>query len=399
MSTESRKESRLYVRSKESVAGTQDATAFDFFESSSCVMTKPPSTMMQETNMGKLGSGEFGTRAELQAVHSAFSVKCSRLSEFLYFMSYFQGKEDVISVIDVPNSIFSHRLTHLPVTSRTMPTFMMLYADGSITHCLTHCLITDFSFTLANGGNGIIDATFNGICNMHYSNAGVLTKQTALVPWVSGAYTTIINAESLINYKGCQFFIGTATEAVPLVQANIAFNATNLANSQSICPFINSVSVTGNNGITAEDAIRACGNGIINNQERKDYAYTLEINTRKDDALPTTSYDALLLADTAQAIEINWSGKRIADALQYGLAMFLPVVQLTNVAEDDESPINQTLSYSVFADSNGTAFEVFGQNKIGLRLNAVHSGGAEASSSQSASLSSSSQGLSSSSST
>jgi hypothetical protein len=354
---------------------------------------------MQESNLGKLGSGEFGTKAELQAIYSPFSVKCSRLSEVLYFLSFCLGKEDSMRTVDVPNSIFSHQLKHLVITSRTLPTFSFFYVDGSAIHVCNHAIITDFSIALASGGNGVIDATFNGVCNKHYDNSGTLTLNSVATGWSSGAYTTAIAAESLINYKGCNFYMGSATEAVPLVHADVIYTGSDLANSQTITQFINSITFTGNNGYSAEDALRAGGGGVLNNQERKDFTFTLELNVRKDDATPTVTFDALMLADTQKAIEINWQGKVITDAVRYAANFFFPVVQLNNITEDDESPINQTLTYNVFADSEGSAFEAYGQNKIGLRYNASHGASGEASSSQSASLSSTSQGLSSSSST
>lgn len=396
MTTESRKESKLRLRSKEGTAGTE--CTFDFFETNSCVVTKPPSTFLQESNLGKLGSGEFGTKTETQAVYSTFSIKCSRLSEVLYFLSFCLGKEDSMRTVDVPNGIFSHQLSHLAISSRTLPTFTAIYPDGIQNHLMTHAVITDFSITLASGGTGVIDATFNGVCNMHYSNSGTLTKTSPATAWSSGAYTSIVAAEPLVNYKGCNIYLGSATEAVPLVHASVSYSASDLANSQTITQFVNSITFTGNNGYSAEDALRAGGYGVLNNQERKDFAFTLEMQVRRDDASPTTSFDALLLADTVKALEIEWQGKVIKDSTRYAMDIFFPVVQLNNVTEDDESPVNQTLTYSVFADSQGTAFQVYGQNKIGLRLNGAHATSGDASSSQSVSNSSSSQGLSSSSS-
>lgn len=396
MSTESRKESVVYFRSKEATAGTEDT--FDFFQSNSVIITKPPSVAMKESNLGKLGSGEFGTKEEIQAIYSTFSMKASRLSEVLYLLSFALGKEDSLSIRDVPNTITSHLLTHLAITSRTLPTFTFMYKDGIRTHLCTHSVITDFTLTLANGGNGLVDFTANGVCNMHSDNSGTLTKQNAATVWSSGAYTSIIASEPLINYKGCNFYMGTATEAVPLVHGSVSYSASDLANSETLTPFINSVTITGNNGFSAEDALRAGGGGIINNQERKEYSYTLELNLRKDDTLPASSFDARSLADTQCAIEIQWQGKIIKDALRYAMNIFFPVVQIGQIAEDDESPINQTIPCTVFADSQGTAIQIYGQNKIGIRLNASHGASGEASSSQSASNSSSSAGLSSSSS-
>ncbi len=67
--------------------------------------------------------------------------------------------------------------------------------------------------TLANGGNGVIDCTFNGVCNLHRSASGTLTKQETATAWSSGVFTTALGLEPLVNYKGCKFYIGTSTEA------------------------------------------------------------------------------------------------------------------------------------------------------------------------------------------
>lgn len=396
MSTESRKESKLYLRSKENSAGTEDD--FDFFETNSCVMTRPKTNWLKEGNLGKLGQGEFGDKTELQACYSSFSVKCQRLSEFNYFMAYFLGKEDSMRSIDANNSIFSHNLRHLPITSRTIPTFTALYLDGSETHVMSHCIITDFTYTLASGGNGVIDATFNGICNLHYDNGGTITKDIVTNDWSSGAYTSTVAAEPLINFKGCRFFIGSATEAIPLVHANISYGTSDLSSNTEITSYISSITVTGNNGITGEDTIRANSGGVLNNQERKDFAFTCELNLRKDDSTPSTSFYSLIENDTTRAFEIDWRGKVIKESLRYAFNQFFPVIQIDDVTEDDESPINQTIPCIVHADTQGTAFDYYTQNKIGLRYNVCHSASVEASSSESASGSSSSLALSSSSS-
>ena len=396
MATESRKESKLYLRSKENTAGTEDD--FDFFETNSCVMTRPKTNWLKESNLGKLGQGEYGDKTELQACFSEFSVTCQRLSEVMYFMSFFLGKEDSMISIDANNSIYSHYLLHQPITARTIPTFTALYTDGSETHVMTHCIITDFNITLASGGNGVIEASFNGICNLHYDNNGTLTKTIITNDWSSGAYTSTVAAEPLVNYKGCQFFLGTATESVPLVHSNISYGATDLAGSTDITSLINSVTITGTNGITGEDSMRAGGGGVLNNQERKDFAFTCELNIRKDDSTPSTSFYSLIEGDSQRALEIDWRGKIIKDALRYGINWFFPVIQFDDVTEDDETPINLTIPTIVHADSQGTAFAAYTQNKVGLRYNAIHTTSANSSSSESASGSSSSEGLSSSSS-
>ncbi|MBU2177664.1 MAG: hypothetical protein KJ556_21440, partial [Gammaproteobacteria bacterium] len=171
MATQSRKESKLYLRSKEGTAGTQDD--YDFCEAKSVIMTKPNPVFLHEMDRGKLGAGEHGRLAEVQAVYTPFSLKCSRLTEWLYFMSYFQGQTDTVETVDT--GVYKHELEHLPVTSRTLPTFSATYYDGNGAQVMTHCIINEFSTTFGSGGNGIVDATFSGFCNLHYDSSGTIT--------------------------------------------------------------------------------------------------------------------------------------------------------------------------------------------------------------------------------
>lgn len=371
MATESRKNSRLYFRSKEAVAGTEDG--YDFFEATSCIMTKPPMTLLQESNLGKLGSGEFGSLANTQAAFGSFSIKCSRLSEIAYLMSFCLGKADTIHNVDAPNSVYSHRLSHLAIGSRTLPTFSMVYDTTLDTYSMTHCVVSDFSITAASGGTGVIDATFNGFCNLYYWTGSTLTRNILSDSFITGtASKSLMEDENLVNYKGFNFYIGSAFEATPLVQTNVDYTASDLTGNQTITSLVNSMTITGNNGFTADDALRAGGSGIMNNQERKDYAFTLEMNVRKDGASPTSRYEDWLIADTQYSVCALWRGKTIHSANTYSMKWCYPKVQIANIAEDDESPINQTITYSVFGDTNGDAFEAFVQSKFSNEYNTNH---------------------------
>lgn len=367
MSTETRKECKLRLRSRETTAGTEDT--YDFFEASSVVMTKPPSMMLQERDVGKLGAGEFGTRAETQATYSPFTLKCSRLTEVFYFLSYCLGETDSAITISSDDDVYSHEVKHLGIASRTVPTFTALYVDGSRTWLMTHCIITSFSINYAIGNTGIIDATFTGVCNMTRKDSGVFSIQQAATTWVSGEYTDTIAAESLLNYKNCSFYIGSSTESTPLVHASIDYTSSDLTGGENISKLVNSISITGTNNLVGEEALRAGDSGILNNQERKDFTFTVEINARKDDALPVVTNDATHLADTLKALEICWQGKTITSPYRYSMKMFFPSLCLDSVKEDDESPINQTLSYKVLADSEGAAMSVYVQNMISESIN------------------------------
>ena len=65
--SESAASGRLFLRHKESVPGTEDTN--DFFETNSCVMGMPKTTWLHEVDTGKLGRGEYGKAAEVQACY------------------------------------------------------------------------------------------------------------------------------------------------------------------------------------------------------------------------------------------------------------------------------------------------------------------------------------------
>jgi len=346
-------------------------------------MTRPAIQYMQEANVGKLGQGEFGDKVETQAVYSQFSLTCSRLSEIAYFMSFFLGKEDSLYTVDGSRGIVSHRLEHFGINARTLPTFSAQYSDGVRVYPMNHCIISDFSLSASEGGTGVVECTFNGFCNMHSVSSGIFSEATVTNAWVSGKHDATVEAEPLVNFRGMQLYLGSALEATPLVHANITYakGSTDLSSGQNLTALVSTFTITGNNGISAETLMRACGDGILNNQERGDFAFTLELGIRKSDSQPTTQWDALALADTQRAIEILWAGKNIASGNRYAMKWFFPVVQIGNVAEDDGSPIVMTVPTSVMQGTDGLAFSSYVQNKLALRYNASHSASGEASSS------------------
>ena len=364
MATFSHKERRIFFNSKEGTAGTADTYAF--FEGRSMQVTFPTVNYLKESNYAKLGSGEQGTLSQVQALYTPFSIKASRLSEVAFLMSYCLGKAD--TVYSPTSGVQNHELEALAVTSRTLPTFTMHVGKQAATACdvFNHCIINDFSLTLAAGGNGVCDFTANGFANLHYLSSGSLTRNaTTNQSAFSGSATTAFAAEPLINYKACNAWYGTALESTPLVQSLVTMSATDLGTPTSISAVLNSLTFTFSNSLSADDLLRAGGNGILNNQERKDHAITLELSMRKD-----VDYDAMALANTQKAIEIQFSGPIIgATAYTYGMDIFFPIVQFGNIAQDTESPINETLPCEVFEDSDHTACAVYCQNAIASGLN------------------------------
>lgn len=374
MAQTSRKEYRLWFNSKESTAGTRDT--FEFFEARSMTGTFPATTYMRESDMGKLGAGEHGTQAELQACYTPWSYTAQRLSEVAYFMSYCLGRTDTVECRNHLQQAYNHQLKPLAVTSRTMPTFSHQYSKQAATaaESFTYNICNDISLTLATGGNGLIDFTANGFGNLHYDNSGVLTRN-ATVNNSSFSSEYSFSAEPLVNYKCCKVWYGDSLESTPLVQASVDMENYNLSNPTEITSVIDSINITINNGMSAEDLLRAGGCGVINNAERGDRTITLEIALRKD-----TDFDAISLADTQKAIEIQFLGPAIGGGYRYGMKFFFPVVQIDAITQDDSSPIVETIPFMVFEDSNRDPFYCYVNSKCGIAYNDTGTSGLSSSS-------------------
>jgi len=365
MATSSRKASRIYFRSKEATAGTADTYAN--FEARSMVVEFPDPTYLREADRGKLGSGQFGTQSELQAMFCPVTFKASRLSEVAFLMAYALGTED--TVLTIKSGVYSHKLIHLAVGTRTLPTFTFEYMGANVAACdrFNHCIINDFQLTFAKGGNGLVDFTANGFANLHYSNAGALARNATVDNTLfSGANTAAIASEPLMNYKALSLWKGTV-ESTPLVQANISFAGLDLTAETALTAALDQIAVTFNNGITGEELLRCGGYGVLNNQERTDPSIAVELQLRKD-----TDVDALALADTQFAVELQWLGHAIGvNPERYAMDIFFPVCQVASAKQDSGSPIVQTVPLEVFQDSSAVAMDTYVQSAISGGYNAT----------------------------
>lgn len=365
--SESSKSGKLYLRYKESVPGTE--SSLDFFETNSCIMDMPKTVWLQESNVGKLGKGEYGKAAELQACYSTFSVKCTRLSEVIYFLSFFLGNEEPLVVIDAGDSVYSHRINALSVNERSLPTFTAIYCDGYSNHLMTHCIINNFTLTFSHGGNGRISATFTGVCNLYNNTLGGISKNIVSTPWSLGAHTLAVAAEPLINFTGCRFYIGSAVGSI--THGTLDYTTSSLLDASDVSKYVDSITITGNNGVDGEEAMRAGGGIVINSQERKDFAFTCSVKVRKHRAGGNLAFYEWVTSNTQKAIEINWQGKAIVTTDRYSAKFLLPVVQIQDITESKEVCLMQVAPFYVFSDDNETAFEVFAQNQISTRYNTL----------------------------
>ncbi len=362
MATESRRKDKIFFSHREATPFTPDTTCF---MQGYGTMTFPEPEYQFESNKGKLGAGEHGTKTELQAVWTPWTYSCQRLSEVAYFMSYFQGKHYTV-VTD--GDLEKHELYGLPVSSRQLDTFTFEYGLGTASGnaVFSGNVVNEINIVLASGGNGIVEATFSGWGNKHRKVANAFALNAA------GSMTTAtydIASEPMINFKCSKLW--KADSANALRAECVDFTGEDLgANPVDLTDYLSTITITGNNGMNAADMLRAGGCGIVNDRNRGDRVYTVEIGLRKDDtnALDT---DALIIADDQMAFELQWNGSIISGSDPYAMDIIFPVVQLQKGTEDDGSPISKTIPLEVFQDSNGDACEVYVQSEVGAAYNAL----------------------------
>lgn len=360
MALESDKSKRIFFSYKETTANTPNTTCF--FEGRGAKMAFPEPEYQLESDKNKMGSGEHGKKAELQALWVPWSYTCERLSEVAYFMSYFQGKSYTVVSHGTPQV---HEIYHLLDTERTLPTFTMEYGTGGTGNnkVITGCIVNEFSISFTNGGNGKVEATFSGFGNRHKKVASVFTEHDA-GNMETGAFD--FSSEPLLNYKCLNVWY--ANTMLDVDANSVSFGGEDLGTGlTNITTLINSITMGGSNGFAAADHARAGGCGILNDYVRGDRTYSLEINIRKDDSSINT--DTLILANTQRALEIQYAGKMIDGNNHYAVDFFYPVVQLMSAPEDTSNPINKNIPFEIFQDSNKDAFLMFAQSAVTAAYN------------------------------
>ena len=345
MSLKNRKEDRIFFTLKETKTGNENSPNLyarngALFEGRG-LMTLPNPTVLTESDKGKLGSGEHGTGSKIMAIGSPWSYKCDRPSEIGFLLCYLLGKADTNT-----GGNETHHLHHLNVDELELPTFGFQYGNGLVNSVFAGAVVNDCSISIPfNSGNGKIEATFNGWANGHYVSGGALTK-LATGTFNSGLYS--INIEPIVNAKAIKTYLANVLET-SYGDSSVDFTGEDMgAGLVEISDLINSLTLTINNGMTMEEKLRAGGCGIINDWTRGVRALTLELNARKDTS--KVDWDALRLARSQRAIEIQWAGAICA------LDLFFPVIEVNNCPEDDGTPVSQAVTCEVFQDSEKQAF-------------------------------------------
>lgn len=365
MAQVSPRQNRLFFSYKEATAGTADTNAF--LEGLGLAMALPEPTWMHESDKTKMGAGEHGTKTELQAVYTPWSYSPQRLGEIAYMLSYFQGAADYVPWYGASpgQGAYLHQMNHLPVSTRTMPTFTIEHGDASTNNKIVGNVVNDFSISFSQGGNGVVDATFNGFGNRHYYSGGAITANAT---GTMSSEDNNIATDPLLNFKSLDFWKADATSIGGITSLSLSGEDLG-ANLVTLSPLLNSITITGNNGMSGEDQLRANGGGVINHWDRKDRTYTIEATLRKDTS--TINLDTLLVADTQFALELGYRGPNIATGYPYAINFFWPKVQVTAGPEDTETPQAKAVSFEVFEDTNNTACIIYVQSGVSVGYNSA----------------------------
>ena len=348
MGLENRKGSRVFFTYKETKTGQENhpenyKVNGARFEGRG-TMTLPAPTRVVESDKGKLGSGEAGKKARLMTIATPWSYKTNRPGEIGFLLCFFMGKADTYA------STYFHTLYHLKQGSLELPTFGFQFGDGVTNKVFAGAVVNEFNITMPfQGGNGQIEATFSGWANSHYVASDVITVLPTGT-FSSGFDNTF--AEPIVNVKSTSVWLADSLEPA-FGASSIGAAAEDLgANLIDITTLINSLTITGNNGMSMEDKLRAGGCGIINDWTRGVRAVTCELNARKDTSI--INWDTIATARTQKALEVEWNGPTLG-ASTYLLDMFIPVIEVNTCPEDDGTPVSQAITTEVFQDANEEA--------------------------------------------
>ncbi len=360
MAVSSRRKDRIFFSHREGTPFTADTTSF--FEGKG-TMTFPEPEYTQETNRNKLGAGEHGTKAEVQSILVPWVYNCQKVSEVAYLLSYFQGRSYTVVT---SGSLRRHQINHLPERDRDLPTFTFQYGTGTANAVFSGAMVNEYSISFSVGGTGVVEATFSGFCNKHSATSNGFTLLST-GSMSDGQWN--LNNEPVMNYKALTVWKADASNS--LSAGSASYTGENLgANVVNISTLINSITMTGNNGMTMGDNARAGSYGVLNYRARSDRSYTLEIVMHKDDD-DGIDTDDIIRNDTKLAIEVQWNGSYISGTDPHALDIVYPVVQAMSGQEDDESPIARTIPFEVFQDEGGNAVEIFVQSQVGDAYNAT----------------------------
>lgn len=367
MAMNTAKSYRVFFTTKESAAGTPETASF--FEGRGEMAFGEPAYQL-ESDRGKIGSGEHGKKSELQAVWTPFTYKAKRLSEMLYFLSFFQGK--AYSPV-VSGSLQRHQIKALLKTERTLPTFTFVYYDGASMLVHSGAFVNEIEFTASSSGSGVAELTATGFCNRHQWNltALVLNAVNSVISLtVPTSSDTLIAVEPLVNFKSMRFY--KAADVTILTAPSMLYGAENLTGTPiDLTTLITAISIKGNNGLSVDAVAGAGGHGILNRFYRGDRSYNIDFTLVKesDNAVGIVS-ETLIQANTQFAFEAMFTGPYIAATDPYSLDFIFPVLQLTQAPENAEAPVKKAYTFEVYGDSNDVALEILAQTKIPAAYNA-----------------------------
>jgi len=359
MAIESYRADHVYFSRLEGTAGTPSTT--NFFEGHGKFIM-PDSNYKFESNAGKTGTGEAGTKQVLQATSTPWSYETETFSEICYLLAYTMGRS--YSVIST--TVERHDIRHLQVNDLTLPTFTIEYGKSGSNYVLGGCTINELTLNFQVGGNGIAKCNVSGFSSKYrkVDNAFALNASGSISSGV-----TDLTSEPLLNYQCLKVYLGSGVDALTDASSPdyTGENLTGTPTELTSTALVSSVSFTINNGMNEDDQIRAGGCGVRNYFKRGNRNITMEMAIHKDDSVFDT--DAALIANTQYAVELLWNGPLIDSTNPYSLDMIFYNVQLNQAQQDDGTPISKTIPFSVFEDSNGTSLRCFAQSEVSTQYN------------------------------
>lgn len=366
MSLENRKASRVFFTWKENKTGNENSPLN--YKVNGCrfegrgTMTLPAPTRQIESDKNKLGSGEHGRKSNLMTIATPWSYKTNRPGEIGFLLNFFMGKADIYA------TSFMHTLYHLDVGNLELPTFGFQFGDGVSNKTFAGAVVNEFNISMPfSGGNGQVEATFSGWCNSHYVENDVITV-LPVGTLASGNDNTF--AEPIVNVKSTNVWLANTLES-GFGPGSIGSGAEDLgAGLVNITSLVNNLTITGNNGMSMEEKMRAGGCGIINDWTRGVRAFTLEMNVRKDESV--INWDTLATARTQKSVEVEWNGPIVGGSDIYLLDFFIPVVEINSCPEDDATPISQAISTEIFQDAQDEAMIIRAQTSTNKAYDAYN---------------------------
>lgn len=325
-------------------------------------MSFPSPTILVETDIEKIGSGEHGKKNEIQCAYSEWKYATSRLSEIAYLLSFFLGVNDRVQ--NPVGNVFVHEIKE---GFLSLPTFTFEYFNRNSGGNYIYCgnVITDFELSFGTGSETAISAVFSGVGNRFHVVDGSLVENPKGTMTI-GEHD--FSSAPILSYRNSNLWIADDLES-DFGISSVDFSSEDLgSNVTDVTTLLKNIRITGTNGMSADTMLRAGGNGTLNSSQVGSRRYNLMFDLKKD--IDIISTETPRLEDKKYTVEIGLESKEILSGYPYAIDIFLPVVSIMRAPENNESPISKLYQTEVLENFDGDAFILYVQSKFPLSYNA-----------------------------